>query len=223
MKNWLIIATLLSLTVPSYAQKIKVKRVKGNQAVVEFSGGTLENGRVYELNADEFGGTTTLPSDLSASRKYSISVGFRLSNSKSDATGAQNETDIQMSGRFGWNTGTIEFGPLGTYSYDQAGNITSTAFTVGGFADYNIIPNIPGEIFLYGLGGQGSFGQADNGAGTKQDLISVFVGPNVKWFPSGREFALRFDGGYEYKKLSSGNADATVTGLGLNVELMAYF
>ncbi|WP_347359183.1 hypothetical protein [Bdellovibrio sp.] len=220
MRKFLILCALLAFSSSAFAQKIKVRKVKGSQAIIDFSGGSLAPGQVYELAPDEFGDTTMSQS----MRKYLVSVSFSLMNTKSDAAGASNETDISISGRFGWNFASYEFGPLGSYSSDATGSNTATTLAVGGWADYNMISNTPGEIFVYGLGGLGSFGQHDNGAGAKSDLMTVFAGPFVKWFPTGSNVGFRMDGGYIYQKKSGGvGSDTTVTGLSLQAGLIGYF
>ncbi|MFV8258026.1 hypothetical protein ACNQKP_09475 [Bdellovibrio bacteriovorus] len=220
MKKCFLLILLLAFSSSAFAQKIKVRKVKGSQAIIDFSGGSLAPGQVYELAPDEFGDTTMSQS----MRRYLIAVSFDLTNTKSDAAGASNETDIAISGRFGWNYATYEFGPLASYAADATGSLTSTLFKFGGWADYNMIANTPGEIFIYGLGGLFDIGQLDNGAGSKRDIMEFFAGPFVKWFPTGSNVGFRLDGGYVYQKQSGGVAsDNVVSGLAMQAGLMGYF
>lgn len=207
----------ISFTPASWGQKIKVNRIKGNQAVVEISGGRLLEGRVYEISSDSFAETS------STARNHVIALGATLSNTKSDAANASNNTEISLSGKFGWNSGTFEYGPQGSYSSIGAGGATTTVLNLGVFADYNLTPNNPGETFLYGLGGTFDLGQADNGSGTKTDLMGFFVGPFAKWFPTGSPVGFRFEAGYVYSKRSATGGDVTITGISSNLALMAYF
>lgn len=220
MKTFLFLTVLLCVHTSAFAQKIKVRKVKGSQAIIDFSGGSLVPGQVYELSPDEFG-------DASMSqpmRKYLISISAALSSTKADAAGSENETDFSLTGRFGWNHATYEFGPLGGYASNATGSITSTIFRLGGWADYNMIANTPGEIFIYGLGGSLSLGQSDYGAGSKRDLMNVFAGPFVKWFPTGSNAGFRIDLGYAYQKESGGiGSDVTVSGLVSEIGLIGYF
>lgn len=220
MKKFLLLTTLLCFCSSAFAQKIKVRKVKGSQAIIDFSGGSLAPGQVYELSPDEFGDTSMSQS----MRKYLISVSATLTSTKSDASGSENETDFSVTGRFGWNHATYEFGPLGGYASNATGSITSTLFRLGAWADYNMIANTPGEIFIYGLGGNLGIGQTDNGAGNKRDLMDVFVGPFVKWFPTGSNVGFRFDLGYIYQKQSGGiGSDVAVSGLATEAGLIGYF
>ncbi|NUN04356.1 MAG: hypothetical protein HUU57_01225 [Bdellovibrio sp.] len=220
MKKWLLTLSLLTFASFAFAQKIKVKRVKGNQAVVEFSGGTLENGQVYELAGDDFVGTD---SSTPSSRNNLLGLRFSFINTKSDAANSQNETDMRLDAQYGWNFGTFEIGPVVTYNSDQSGNVTTTSLVFGGFADYNLIPNMPGEVFVYGLGAQGGFGQSDSGTGQKRDVMLILAGPFAKWFPTGQNFGLRLDLSYMYLKSSGGTTDTTLTGLAFGAEVVTYF
>jgi hypothetical protein len=220
MKKIVIALVLLTFSSSAFAQKIKVRRVKGNQAVVEFGGAPLQTGQVYELMAqDDFGDAST----GSHGRDYVLGLSFSFSSSKSDATGSANVTDISLSTRFGWNLGTFELGPLFSYRANDESSLNTTSLKAGVFGDFNIIPNIPGEIFIYGLGGYLVLGSRDNGAGTKSNITEVFAGPFVKWFFGGSAYAIRFDGGYQMQKLSAESGDTTISGIGMTAGIQAYF
>jgi hypothetical protein len=220
MKKILIALVLLTFSTSALAQKIKVRRVKGNQAVVDFGGAPLQPGQVYELMAqDDFGDAAT----GSHGRDHILGLNFSFSSTKSDANGANNVTDISLSTRFGWNLGTFELGPVFTYRANDESSLNNTSLKAGIFGDFNIIPNIPGEIFIYGVGGYLVLGTRDNGAGTKSNITEVFAGPFVKWFFGGSAYAIRFDGGYQMQKLSQDSGDTTISGLGMTAGIQAYF
>ncbi|KYG63626.1 hypothetical protein AZI87_14500 [Bdellovibrio bacteriovorus] len=220
MKKWLLVVSILTFSSASFAQKIKVRKVKGNQAVIEFSGGSLQPGNVYELAPDEFGESSA----VSTSRRYLVGLSFNFENTKADTSGAENETDINLLAKFGWNYGTFEVGPMVSYSSTAIGSVTTTTYKFGGFGDYNMIANTPGEAFIYGLGGYATMGQRDSGTGSKIDVMDFFVGPFAKWFPTGTGVGFRLDGGYIYQKVSGGvGGDATITGLAFTAGIIAYF
>ncbi|WP_253715977.1 hypothetical protein [Bdellovibrio bacteriovorus] len=226
MKNWHILTIFLTiLTVFSseaFAQKIKVRRVKGNQAVVEFSGGALQQGQAYELVQDEFS-EAGASSSGSSRRRYLVNVNFSMSAMKSDAAGTESETDMSLGARFGWNFGQFEMGPLFSYSSDSTGKVTVNVLKAGGWADFNLIPNIPGEIFVFGVGGFGAFGQSEGG-GSSLTIMEFGGGPFIKWFPLATDVGFRADVGYGYQKQSGGTSgDVTITGLTSNAGLIAYF
>lgn len=217
MKTAFLFVALFAFSSWCFAQKIKVQKVKGNQAIVEFSGGTLQSGQVYELTSEDFSESAPSPS-----RKYLVNLDMSLFNTKSDAVGAKSETSYVFSGKLGWNLGSIEVGPSAAYSH-SSGSVTMSNFSVGGFADYNLIANTPGEIFIYGVGGTSSFGQLD-ADGRTMDILYASVGPFVKWFPTGGSNGFRVDAGYSYQKTSGGTTgDTTTTGLGITVGVSSYF
>lgn len=222
MKKMLLLLTLplLLSSHDAFAQKIKVKRVKGKQAVVEFSGGYLQTGQVYELAPDEY----SEGSSAGGSRKYVVSLAASLTSTKDDGPNSENVTVLNLLTRFGWNLGHIELGPLFNYSSSSQTNGTVSSLTIGGFADYNLLSNAPGEAFLYGVGGYLSMGQHDPGTGAKNDLMNLFAGPFVKWFPGGGNFAFRGDLGFIYQKIStSTSGDITSSGLESSIGIIAYF
>lgn len=226
MKNGCILTIFLTiLTVFSseaWAQKIKVRRVKGNQAVVEFSGGTLKQGQAYELVHDEFAEADSSAGG-SSNRKYMVNVSFAMSAMKSDAAGSESETDMSLAARFGWNFEQFEIGPWFSYNSDSTGKVTVNVMKAGGWADFNLIPNIPGEIFVFGVGGYGAFGQSEGGTASLS-ILEFGGGPFVKWFPFATDVGLRADVGYGYQKQSGGTSgDATITGLTSTAGVIAYF
>ncbi|QDK38276.1 hypothetical protein [Bdellovibrio sp. NC01] len=215
--------SLLSFSQDAHAQKIKVRKVQGNKAIVEFTG-NLNQGSTYDLiSPDEFGGE-----EASNNRKYVVGVNFAMTNTKADAANSVNITTFNLAARFGWNFGSFEIGPMVGYASTIA-DLTSTTYKLGAFADFNIIPNIPGEAFLYGIGGTGSFGQHDPGSDTvvgdyKYDLFEAFVGPFVKWFPTGGPYGFRLDAGYIYQRQSTNTIGTiAVSGFAGNFGLFAYF
>lgn len=226
MKLWLVIASLMAFSSAAHAQqKIRVKKVKGNSALIESIGGQLTPGMTYDLISPEDMGGDEYSSN---NRRYSVGLNFFMNNVKSDASGAVNVTNIDTSLRFGWNFGSIEIGPQVSYSTTIA-SVTSTTYKIGAFADYNIIPNIPGEAFLYGLGVVGAFGQHDPGGNDvngdlKYDLMDAFVGPFIKWFPTGGPYGFRLDVGYLYERQNTTTQGTlTVTGFSSSAGIFAYF
>ncbi|XGC79662.1 hypothetical protein ACES2L_10015 [Bdellovibrio bacteriovorus] len=217
MKKYFMALAIFSFCSATYAQKIKVRKVKGKQAIIEFTGGNLESGRVYELAPDEFGESSVTTS----SRNYVVSIEGLIQSLKADTTGAENEMDISLTARFGWNHGSYEFGPLGSYTSDAEGATTTTLISGGGFFDYNLIPNTPGEAFIYGAGATGTFGQYDDGSNAST-VMTFFGGVFAKWFPTGSNVGFRIDGGYLYGKLS-GDSSSTTTGFKTSLGLLGYF
>lgn len=219
MRQLILIFTMMTLcSASAYAQKIKVRKVKGNSAIVE-SNSPLNQGGVYDLiSQDQFGGE-----DEPANRNYSLGFNFNFSNTKSDAANATSRTDATFIGRFGWNLATWEFGPLVRFVMTHANDATTTTWGLGGFGDYNFTPNITNEAFIFGLTGWGSFGNEDRGTGTKVDLVDVFGGLFVKWFPTASSACFRVDFGYLYERQTVTGGYYTSTGLSASAGIYAYF
>lgn len=222
MNKFILVIMALSIFAPeTFAQTIKVRRVKGNQAVVEFSGSPLRAGQTYDLGSSG----DLVPSSGETARHYVVGLDFNLANTKSNVANSGSQTLIDINARMGWNLGTFELGP--TFSYVSEPGIndsTNTTFSLGGFVDYNIITNIPGEPFIYGLGAQGFFGQTEAGStSTKNDVFSVLTGPFVKWLPTGGPVGFRVDGTYVYQRTSSSGGDVATTGFSLFGGLLVYF
>ncbi|HWU43248.1 MAG TPA: hypothetical protein VN132_07420, partial [Bdellovibrio sp.] len=107
MRHWIFIILLTLSSAAAEAQKIRVRKVKGNQAVVETTGAPLRQGATYDLiSQEDFGDEAT-----ANNRHYLIGLNFAMSSLKSDAAGSNNVTAIDFSTRFGWNFGNFEIGP----------------------------------------------------------------------------------------------------------------
>lgn len=218
MRKLILIAAALSLATPAFAQKIKVRKVKGNQAVIEFSGAPLRTGSVYEISSESFGEVGN-----SGSRANLLGISFSLKSGKAD-NASSSSTVISVAGSYGWNSGSYEYGPLLSYSSSNANNgNTASTIQVGGFVDYNLIPNLPGEVFIYGLGGTASFGSNDSGSGSTTSLMGLTAGPFVKWFAINSTSAVRFDALYEYTKYSGNASDVAYSGILLRAGIATYF
>ena len=212
------IAIMTLCSAPAFAQKIKVRKVKGNTAIVE-STSPLVPGTSYDLISQDQFGDDSEP----ATRTYLVGVNMVFSNMKSDAANSTNETSMDLMGRFGWNLATFEVGPLLQITMAHANDVTATTWRVGGFVDYNFTPNISGEAFIFGLTGWGGFGNEDKGNGTKMDLVDGFGGAFVKWFPTSSSACLRIDFGYLYERQTVTGGYQTNSGLSSSAGIYAYF
>ncbi|WP_413557559.1 hypothetical protein [Bdellovibrio sp. HCB209] len=219
MRRTIFLITMMTLcSASAYAQKIKVRKVKGNTAIVE-STSPLAPGAVYDLiSQDQFG-----EEDGPANRNYVVGVNLSFSNTKSDAANSKAETAAAFTGRFGWNLATFEVGPLVQFNMTHVNDVTATTWKLGGYGDYNFTPNITGEAFLFGLTGYGAFGNEDRGTGTKFDIVDVFGGLVVKWFPTGTSACFRAEFGYLYERQTVTGGYNTETGLASSVGIFAYF
>lgn len=216
MRLIILSAMVLSFSLPVAAQQIKVRKIKGNQAVVEIQNGNLRQGQTYNLTRDLYTDGAFSPE----SRLNVFGLSLTLASTKSDASNANSSTSIQGKLRYGWNKETIEYGLLGSVSYV---NDSTTVQTLkgGAFFDYNLLPNISGEIFIYGLSLQALMGQYET-SGTSLSLIDFYGTGFIKWFPKGGTAGLRLDGGFVMQN-ASGTTSSTTTGFLLEASLIGYF
>jgi hypothetical protein len=218
VKQLVLLLALFGLTSQAHAQKIKVRKVKGNQAIVQFTqAAPLVPGAVYELSSSsEF-------DEVHTGRDHLLGLDFNFGSSTVDSgTGNGQQTSVSLVGRYGWNFGNFEVGPKVQFSSLTSFGSTTSTLLIGAFGDYNLIPNAEGETFLYGLGAQFAGGQIDD-AGAKRTLMDGKLGPFLKWFPYGGSFAFRADALYAYQKQSSSGFDVTISGFQMTAGIANYF
>jgi hypothetical protein len=213
MKHLLI--ALLVFTTASFAQgqTAKVIKVKGQQAIVQFPAGTVPQvGQQLDL-----GGGSVSDADGNAmpglgSRKNLIGLGVNQLYFLNNSATSKSVTGIKLNGRYGWNTGRMEFGPIATLEYESRDNSSTRLMAIGGFFDYNFTPNISGQKLVYAATGDLSFGQLSEKQGSFEPtstIINLFVGGTVKWFGLSDHFALRADAGFNLQRSTPDSGDAT--------------
>lgn len=218
-----VISITFCFALPASAQqKIKVKKIKGNQAIVEFpSSMPLQMGEVYEVTPlDDLGAAAQADSE---SRNHLIDLSVNFSSYKSNAVGATQSSSFSASGRFGFNYGNFEWGPVAQVISTTSLSVTSSSYLGGLFADYNLIPNTAGEVFIYGLGAVANGGVATS-SGTNTTSYAYYLGPFVKWFPFANSIGLRFDADYSGEsKVATAGGTAAYTGFVFLVGISDYF
>lgn len=221
MKKLIILASVL-MSQTAFAQQIRVQKVKGNKAIVEFSG-DLAPGRTYNL-----GGSSSSSANTSGSgRSYVIGGSFSYfsgtdSTSVSSISASNSTSSLNLTARFGWNFETYELGPLFSYQSTSAGSQTTSATSFGGFADYNLSPNRSGETTIFAGTGELTYGNLSQSS-TSGSLMGFFLGGSVKWFGLTNSTALRADLGYDYRKTTIGSANVTTSGVALRAGISTYF
>lgn len=221
MFKTLILASLL-ISSTSLAQQFKVERVKGNKAVIEYSG-RLVPGQSYTVGNED-----QEVSGSGGERIYVVGGSFNMrsltqNNSNLNVTAKDNV--MELIARFGWNLGHFEVGPIAGYTNidSEIKNQNFSTFSFGAFADYNLTPNIAGETFLFGVGGEGTYSSISAASGTSSTAMGGFVSGFGKWFIFGPSTALRLDAGYLYEKASGNNVTLTLQGFNIRAGLATYF
>lgn len=229
MKNISVITTIMFLCASFVeAQQLNVIQVKGNRAIVEVqTGEKLKVGESYAVGKVDGEVSLDPVAAGKGTRNYLIGLDFSLANTKSDATGAQSQLDIDTTLKFGWNKKQYEYGPLATLDYSKyGGNKPTVTWGLGGFGTYNFQPNIIGTELIFSGDAELSFGQRTEtvvSQDVKTTLVSLTVGPFAKWYGLSDDHCIRGGLVFAWDKASaSGNSVAT-TGIKAVVGISTYF
>jgi hypothetical protein len=164
-------------------------------------------------------------SGSAGSRDYLLAASTSLSFKNNSSTGKSNN-HFDISGRFGWNLIEMEMGPLAALTYDSGDLSSTTSVLVGGFFDYNLVPNKPGVQMVYGVGGEASIGQASNSASSiSTSIFDFFVGGFIKYWTLKNSVALRGDAGFDYYRTAQSNSSTatSISGIVIKGGLAVYF
>jgi hypothetical protein len=204
------------------AQQFKVEKVKGNKAVIEFSGGNLAAGRNYSFGGSssaENGGAT------GGARRYVVGGNFDLQylTYTSSALAGTSSKDNLMGflSRFGWNFESYELGFILGYTNTETASSSYSLIKGGTFFDYNLTANRAGETSVYGAGAEASYGSITSSAGGS--VLGVYASAFAKWFIFGPSTALRVDLGYSYDKGTYTSYSTTSQGMAVRGGLSTYF
>jgi len=190
------------------AETVRVEKVKGNQALIRLPQGMrVESGQELQV-----GKSSRMPAGKgSEGRDHKIGGSAEISSlSSANGTTSTSSTTIGVTGTYGWNTGTWEYGPQFSLVMMSA-TTSATFYSVGGFIDYNLTANTPEVDFLWGAGGSASM-SSTSGSGTSSSGMNFFAGGFNKWFPLSHTVSLRTDLGLSYSQ-SGSTVKTTQTGL----------
>ncbi|MCM2282812.1 MAG: hypothetical protein NDI61_13310, partial [Bdellovibrionaceae bacterium] len=209
------------------AQTFKVLKMKGNKAVIQLpKGSTLEKGESYSIGTSTDGeSSSTSAGGSSGPREQTLSMSSALfTGSRSSSNGTSTSiTAIDLTGRYGWNKGIMEYGPLAEFEYASASSVSTRTIEVGGFFDYNLVENKEGVDMVYGLGATASIGQSSTEGQPSTSIMNINGGGQLKWFPFGHATAIRLDAGLNYERQSVSGRTLTTTGLLIAAGLQTYF
>lgn len=229
MKNTLVFALSLLISITAFSQTFVVKKVKGSQAIVDLTEGELEVGKTYLIGTNPSpisGIEKNTPMPVERNHLFGISGSFfsKSSESKTSTTTTSN-TSSYFAGaiKYGWNKGIIEFGGLASFSGESVGGTNTSSYGAGGWIDFNFGHNQYGNNSLFGVGFEGAFAGANSALGNTT-TITLFPSGYWKWFPfSGSNIGIRGDIGYYYAKSNQGSTETTDTGPKAVVALLNYF
>lgn len=222
-----LLAMFIGFAANAVAQNMVVTKVKGNTALVKFSGAPLTVGQRISASGDD--GMTTSSGSGDSSRKTIIGVSGEFYSEKTSVSAsgvsATNTSNLlTLTGRYGWNAETMEYGFIAALGNSDNGSGSTLSYGGGGFFDYNFQPNRPGQQMIWAVGGLAEYLLASppNGA-TGSSTIRLFPSGVFNWFPLGTSTGLRLDFGYEYDQTSQGQTKSTLTGLHALAGFVVYF
>lgn len=204
-------------------ERATIEQMKGRRAIIRFEkdipfsvGQTITT---TTSEGNEFGYLTTGRNLLE--RKNSLSFSSSISNlaTKTKGTsGTSNTTEASAEIKYGWNLKQFEVGPVVSLTQYKA-TLEVTTFSIGGFFEYNLVPNLPGHDLIWGPQAQvlTETQQTKTSSSSSNDsLITLQAGMFAKWFILSPVLALRFDGYYKYGTQDSTTTSGLVFGAGLN-------
>lgn len=223
--NRLILSFFTAFTITSLshaAESFTVKKTKGRQAVIESSIPLVE-GETYIIQTSKQSGLisedVTYPRS-NRSRENSFSAGINSSFFKADNL---QEHQIDIEGRYGWNFGDYEVGPLLHIGLLDEGAGFNTDFYVGGYFDYNITPNVGREEMVYGVTAQAYGGNREFTNGASSQVLAMGAGGFLSWYLMGSTTALRFEGLVQSKKIATSTTSASAIGFVGNMIFAFYY
>ncbi len=220
--NWSLLITLLISPRLSLAEKITVKKVKGNQAVVE-STTPLEEGQTYEIGQENISEDVDYKSNVLKTRDNSFTIGTQFSFLKSDTFQATNYS-LQL--RYGWNFGSLEVGGLLSGEASDVGAGVTSTIGGGAYLDYNFVVNRDPKKVIWGPFALVNFGSTQYPAATtggSSNQLEANVGAFLTYFLGNSSTALRAEGYYIHQQVSTSAVQSTVPGGGFRGLLVLYF
>lgn len=222
-----VLAVLVALTVlpgAVEAQQAKVLKVQGKKAIVQFPDDVKPRvGQLIEVGTASSEGSLTAGHGT-GSREMIIGGSASFSSLTTSSSSASTST-LDLSGRYGWNKGEMEYGGLGSFYYTSTTGSSSRTIGAGGFFDYNAIPNLSGTELVYGAGAEAIYAMISTTVGsaeTSATTLRLQGGGQMKWFPFGNTVAVRGDLVYRYQQ-NGGTTSSTTSGLVALGGLYVYF
>ncbi len=224
MKKYLLAIFILfiPLVTPALSTVVKVKKVKGTMALVEFQG-PLSPGESYNLVATD----GTRATFTGGPRHYRLGLTFNFSSLKTKTSAVEyNPSELSINSDFGWNFEKYELGPILGYSSVSSGFGGATTYlTIGGFYDYNFSENKQTTPYLLGAGLKLTYVNIAPASGST-GLFLATIYPNIfwKWWAFGQSTAFKMDVGYVIESgKDSASTSTSSSGFKSTGALLFYF
>ena len=222
-----LLAVLVALAVlpgQARAQQAKVLKVQGKKAIVQFPDDVKPRvGQLIEVGTGSSEGSMTAGHGT-GSRELIVGGSASFSSLTTSSSSTSTST-LDLSGRYGWNKGEMEYGGLGTFYYTSTTGSSSRTIGAGGFFDYNVVPNTAGTELVYGAGDEAIYAMVSTTVGSAETSATTLRfqgGGQMKWFPFGNTVAVRGDLVYRFQQ-NGGTTSSTTSGLVALGGLYVYF
>ncbi len=224
MKKYLLPLFILfiPLIASAVSTRIKVKKVKGQTALIQFQG-SINPGENYTLVSGDIS-----EADLNTGpRTHRLGVSLQFSSLKTKTSSVEyNPSEFTINTDFGWNYEKYEIGPTLGYSSISTGFGGSTSYlTIGGFYDYNFSENKEPINSFFGVGLKLTYTNIIPSS-SATGLFNTVIYPNLfwKWWPFGRSTAFKLDIGYSIENgKDSASSSVTTTGVKSTAALLFYY
>ncbi len=197
--KFLIGALALQLILGSQAHATagKVIKAKGKKILIELPiDARLQPGDTVEVDTVELRSPASMRSSVGG-RHLTLGGSSGELHFYSRNNGYNGDTTFNLLARGGWNYVKYEYGPIAQIIYIAPdSNNSSTTLGVGGFFDYNLVPNAPGATDVYGFGGDAEIASVNNkvaGTSVSTSGLGLNGGAFYKYFLFKSDTALRFD------------------------------
>lgn len=222
-----LLAVLVALAIlpgQARAQQAKVLKVQGKKAIVQFPDDVKPRvGQLIEVGAGS--SEVSMAAGHGTGSREMIVGGSASFSSLTTSSSSTSTSTLDLSGRYGWNKGEMEYGGLGTFYYTSTTGSSSRTIGAGGFFDYNVVPNAPGTELVYGAGGEAIYAMVSTTVGSAETSATTLRfqgGGQMKWFPFGNTVAVRGDLVYRFQQ-NGGTTSSTTSGLVALGGLYVYF
>ena len=220
-----VLVVLAVLPGQARAQQAKILKVQGKKAIVQFPDDVKPRvGQLIEVGGAGSSEVSMTAGHGSGSREMIVG-GSASFSSLTTSSSNTSESILDLSARYGWNKGEMEYGGLGTFYYKSTTGSSERTIGAGGFFDYNVVPNAPGTELVYGAGGEAVYSMISTTTGSAESSATTLRfqgGGQMKWFPFGNTVAVRGDLVYRFQQ-RSGTTSSTTSGLVALGGLYVYF
>ncbi|MFN8789881.1 MAG: hypothetical protein ACK5Y2_00315 [Bdellovibrionales bacterium] len=202
MKAFLSLLFLFNSTALWAAERATIQQIKDKRAIIRFDDSVpFSVGQEIFVHSQEGYELGILPEQRNfLERRNSIALSGNISKTTVDVEDSSDTefTSYQVSATYGWNFKNFELGPSVLLNiYEQEGNRIDVV-GLGGFFEYNLVPNVIGEDLIYGLRADYLYtSRAQSGDFSDNSSSSrLSAGGFAKWFIFSPVLAIKSTAGY---------------------------